>query len=679
MNLSKEKTMEKDNRKNKKLNIFILLFAGFLLCYMVTMMYIGGSLNFREFLNAGRVYDFSQKELKTSSRSWQYSEADQGHWIQKQRALHKWGIDGTQSAWGYLYLQVEELSVPSAEMHIYYFNKNGDRVAEQGVWLTQGENAIALEHPDIGIYKIGLRLLGMKGEFISIKSMQLREKGNGLFLQRFIKIMAAAYTGFLVALGLLLLLKKRIKWKFPWQKWRKGWLETLQFAYQIFWEGICKKIHDKTTGKQRTYLRRLLFCLLFLWMITADLMGWLKNGAVERYYLLSFSVIVILIGILMWEKRLSYVNWNHHLNLAWIWLWIGTLLADWFVISEIKYHGCVMLLVCGCFIFLWNNRKESENILCEMMQALEIDFVIATIFCMLFRTKKLTIRYNGFFNSSEYFAMYAVLMLAVFLAEIDKMIRRKESLKKYGAYVTGAAVSFYFLLRASNESGYVAAAGILLIFIVRQILERKEWLNQWHTIFRNGMTAGLIGILCVCGVHFSTKYLPAFLGTEIEYQHETLISNVSGEEMKKFEALEPGLAKARSYQDQEYGIKWKNYVRRLGLNGKRGRLMVNRRRTTAYNGYIQMAYQYGIFILLPYIMVQICMVIKGISFLKKGSSDMWLFMVTAIFICFCILGNVENDFGHPLWFCYYVGMGYWFIDKVDEEERIGETEKDILE
>ncbi|MCI8483828.1 MAG: hypothetical protein HFH41_05765 [Lachnospiraceae bacterium] len=671
--------MEKNNRKNKKLNIFILLFGGFLLCYMAATMYIGGSLNFREFLSAGRVYDFSQKELKISSGSWQYSEADQGYWIQKQRALHKWGIDGTQSAWGYLYLQVKELSAPSAEMHIYYFNRNGDRVAEQGVWLTQGKNVIALERPDVGMYKIGLRLLGMKGGFISIKSMQLREKGNGFFLQRFIKIMAVAYTGFLAACGCLLLLKKRMKWKFPWQKWREGWLETLQFAYRIFLEGLCKKIHDKITAGQRVYLRKLLFCLLFLWMTTAELMGWLGNEAVERYYLLSFSAIVILIGILMWEKKLSYVNWNHHLSLAWIWLWIGTLLVDWFVTSKIKYHGCVMLLACGCFIFLWNNRKGPESILYEIMQALEIDFIIATIFCMLFRTKKLTIRYNGFFNSSEYFAMYAVLMLAVFLTEIDRMIRRKESLKKYVAYVTGAAVSLYFLLRASNESGYAAAGGILIIFVIRQILERKEWFGQLHIVFRNGTIAGLIGILCVCGVHFSTKYLPAFLGTEIEYQHETLISNVSREEMKKFEALQPGLMKAKSYQDQEYGIKWKNYIRRLGLNGKRGRLMVNRRRTTAYNGYIQMAYQYGFFILLPYVVIQICMIIKGVSFLKRRSTDMWLFMVTTIFVCFCLLGNVENDFWHPLWFCYYIGMGYWFVDKVNGEERIGDIEKGILE
>lgn len=44
--------------------MFVILFAGFLLSVMATMMYIGGEINFKRFLSPNTVYDVSKKELK---------------------------------------------------------------------------------------------------------------------------------------------------------------------------------------------------------------------------------------------------------------------------------------------------------------------------------------------------------------------------------------------------------------------------------------------------------------------------------------------------------------------------------------------------------------------------------------------------------------------------------------
>ena len=192
----------------------------------------------------------------------------------------------------------------------------------------------------------------------------------------------------------------------------------------------------------------------------------------------------------------------------------------------------------------------------------------------------------------------------------------------------------------------------------------------------------MVGFLCVCAVHYATKYLPAFLGTEIEYEDEFLISNVSPEEMAAFEELQPGLMEGVvSAQDMEYGMYLKNYLRRIGLFGERGTIKVHRVPADAYSGYVKMAYQYGIFILVPYLILQICMVGKGISGMRKEgkAADIWLLMVAAIFICFCVFGNPENMFGHPLWFCYYVGMGYWFQENKGNIGNKGEKEKNLLE
>ena len=43
--------------KRRKLHIFLFLLAGALVSVMLVMMRLGGSVNFQEFISAGRVYD----------------------------------------------------------------------------------------------------------------------------------------------------------------------------------------------------------------------------------------------------------------------------------------------------------------------------------------------------------------------------------------------------------------------------------------------------------------------------------------------------------------------------------------------------------------------------------------------------------------------------------------------
>lgn len=674
--------MEKHNKRNRKLNMFALLFTGFLLSCTAALVYIGNSLNFREFLNAGRVYDFSGKDLEKSSKSWQYSQEERGYHIQKQKALNKWKVNGTESSWEYLYLQIGELSVPEVETSLYYYNRDGSRIAEQAIRLTQGENIIILEYPELGMYRLGLRLYGVSGGFISIQSMQLREKANGFFPQRFFKIVSVCYLGFLAAYGIFFFLKRRLGWNYCWEAWAGGGLAILQYMYQIFSEGACRRVHGRTGKLQRKNRRRFLLCLFFLWMGAANIAGWLKTADSQRYYMLSVVVFLALIFAHMWEHPLQEINWNKPISLSWIMLWAGVLVSDCFVVSYKVSYGAVMLFACGCFIFVWNNQEKQETLLYEIMQALEIDFWIAVGYCVLFRTKKLAIRYNGIFLGSEEFSMYAVLMLAVFLTKLVRFFPGKVNLWKSVYNVAGAVISLYFVFRASNEGGFIAAGIVLFFFAIKQIRQRREWIGDLGKAIKHWAAAGVVGFLCVCAVHYATKYLPAFLGTEIEYEDEFLISNVSPEEMAAFEELQPGLMEGVvSAQDMEYGMYLKNYLRRIGLFGERGTIKVHRVPADAYSGYVKMAYQYGIFILVPYLILQICMVGKGISGMKKEgkAADIWLLMVAAIFICFCVFGNPENMFGHPLWFCYYVGMGYWFQENKGNIGNKGEKEKNLLE
>lgn len=684
---------EENNRTTsyKRIKVFTILLTGLLLCYSAVMMHIGGSFNIRELLSSGRVYDFTREDLQSSSPNWQYSEEEQGYRIQKNKALKKWKIGKKSVGWEFLYLTVREMSAETMDIRIIYYNKAGQKVTEQPHMLTEGENIIILQYPGEELYRMGIRIYGAKGQFLSIQSMQLRENALGFSVQRFGKLMAVSYLGFLAVLAVFWRIRKRyldifisadgtMKQKqhnkencaktlqgrdlsvYQEKKNRGNCTEALQEIYQILIEDVCRWVHQRTVPRGREVSRKLLWCFLFLWMTAANVLGWCTDGQAHRYYMLSLSLIFLMIAVLAWERPLCCLNWSNPLCLAWLWLWIGTLLSDVFVVSDYKWHGIPMLLACGILIFIWNNMKYPEKLMDEMLWALEIDFGIAVLFCMLFRTKKLAVRYNGIFSDSQQFSMYAALMLAVFLTEIGKLPGQKNLFRKSIPKVTGAALSLFFLQRAGSRSGFAAATVLLSIFVIWNIYNRKNRLSQWKILAACGCKAGIIAVLCVCIVHVSTKYLPGTLGTELNFEQEHLVSSLEPEQMAEFEALQPGLMDGvHSVKDIDYGMYWKNYIRRFGLTGSSQKIKLHQEAIPSDNTYIQMMYRYGIFILIPFLLLQMCLIWNGAKRLKRGTGeDVWMFMTGAVFLCFCFAADADVPAGHPLWFCYYAGMGYWF-------------------
>lgn len=655
--------------KLNKLRIFLMVFAGFLMSFLVTMIYIGGDLNFKEFTSAGRVYDFSQKEIcKTVSR-WRYSEEAEGFWIRKDNALKKYLLDGGEHRWRYLYITVRELSMSPIPANIVYYSKENKKITEQSISLEQGENIIILNE-EIPMYRMGIRLLDGDGQFIAIQSMQLRWNPSGMAPGRFEKIFLISYGAFLVILGGYFLLRRKGIIKIPekGQGYFKQWIDLLRYAYHLCIDRAGKINYDKFQKKERSFFRRLSFSLIFLWMIFANVSGWIVNNERYRYHILICSVMILLISVFTWEKPVKGQNWTTVICKAWLILAAGMVISDLFVDTRAKFAGIALLLPCGILIAAWRSMEQPKELVYEILQALEIDFGIAVIYCMIFRTKKLTIQYNGIFRSSDEFSMYAVLMLSVFMMEIYWLINKeKRNFRKFTFYMAGAAVSFYFVIRAAVGTGIAAVLCIFLILAVRECRMYRKWVVKMQKIGSTVVLAAGIAFLCVCAVHFSTKCLPDFLHTAIEYNNERLVTNVSPEEMKAFEELQPGLMKgAVSRESMEIPVIQKNYIRKLGLIGRGEKVKVFRKAVPAYSAYLQQAYRYGIFILLPYVILQIGMAAKGFTECRRrkaeGDVSLWIFMVSAIFICFSIGGNAETAFGHPLWFCFYILGGFWFED-----------------
>lgn len=657
------------------------MFLGFLMSAMVTMMYLGGDFNTKNFLSAGAVYDFPQKELESSSQGWVYEEGISGHRMRTNGALKKYPLNGKEQKWKYLYIEIADMSIPELGAAICYYGKEKQKILEQPVVLRTGENIIPLQ-AEIPMNRMGIRILNAREEYLSMESMQIRTTVSGYTPKRMLKIFTVAYAGFILAFTVFLILRKRYGKIMIWGQKAKEVcyvpIEILQYAYQIFGDTVGQRMGKKLSKNQKNEIRILLFALLFFWSIAGNVMNWTMDKSYFRYHVLICTVLILLIAAVSWEKPLKMIKWKKPLAVSWLCLCTGMIISDLFVSKSIAMVGLVLLLAGGYFIFAWGNIQNKNNVICNMMTALELTFFAGTVYCMLFRAKKPAIHYNGLFRSADECSMYGVMMLGVFLTELDRDIRqvrmqdRKCGWKRVTIHMIGTAISCYFIIRAAYITGFAAAGIIILLFALRQIQDVLE-LKKKLRIMLLPVSAGIIiafGVVCL--VHVSVKYLPLLLDLQVEYKNELLTTDVNDELKNAFHILEPGsMDGVRQNEDKELPVVWKNYVRRWSLFGNGGNVLkIFRLPTLPENGYIMLMYRYGIFIVFPYVLWQVLVLKEGIRRFRKRAqisdginTDFLLLAVGTAFTSFCIFGNVETAFGHPLWICSYLAMGIWFGDR----------------
>lgn len=666
-------------QKNRwtKLKIFVWLLTGALLCAMVSILYMSENFNLERFFSPGIVYDFPQKDLQKSSKTWIYEEEDRAYRLAGDDALNKYLLNGKAKKWKFLYVTVSSMSVSQMEGAIVYYTKENARVFEQPVTLSPGENMVALaDH--IPIKRMGIRVLNQGGESLSISSMQIRTTSNRFPIKRCVKVFSAAFAGFLVFFGCVFFYDKKHPWTVTVNPYR--FVEDLQYVFRILGDGCGRRAKGKLTEKQRNLGRIGGLAGLFLVMIIGNGLNWTKK-ADFRYYALGCLALLVLYGILAWRKSWKYVDWKHPLASAWLCLYIGVVISDFLVDKGSGLISSMFLLSGSFFLFSLNQKENRGRAAYDIMKALELVFPMVCLYCMLCRRKKIAISYNGPFRSPEDLAMYASLMLSVFLMELDasfyQMVSNKEkkAAKSCACYVVGAAVSLYFVLRAEEPMGYLASLIVACCFCWRQVKRYPHILSEVKKIFPEVVTWGIAAIVAVCLVHYSVKYIPSILNTEVEYKKETLVTGKDDGIRELFQALEPDLARAEQRKDRELPVIWRNYLRKLNLLGNPGAVQVFRERTPAYSGYVFIMYRYGIFILVPYVVFQICMAGFAIQTIRSGGAKgrpqadgaFWMSMVVLVFLCFCIEGNVESLLGNPLWFCFYLGGALWFAESGKED------------
>lgn len=650
-------------KDKRKLHMFLCILIAALMSLMLVLMHMGGSVNFQEFMSAGRVYDVEPVKLQMSSRGWLYESQNQGHRLQKNKAMIRFSASDTVQTWEYLYITVRWLSKEPLEGVLRYYDGEDSKVLEQPIMLTQGRNMIRLDST-IPMRIFGITIFDAKGEFISVSDIQIRTTPSWFTIPYFLKLFAVALAETLALLVVITSIYRLIRAQLPGGRYglRGEWLlDSMQDVIRVFGNFLGKQMGGRLYPHQRESVRIFLFSLLFVWMMFGNIAGWLANTQMYRYHVLICALLLLAISFVSWERALQNQNWSGPLMVSWLCIWLGMILCDFFVVRKIEsVTGYAMLIVGSVFLYFWQNMQRPDRMIRDMMEALEVTFFLSAAYCFFFRGKLPAVDYNGMFRSSEELAMYAVLMAVVFLTELDWALEGQKGFSSYVKNITGGAASLFFLLRSGHLPGILIflLIGILYIPIFAGKLYRQT--AKIRTFFCI-IAAAIVAYACTCILFIGTKYVPQLLGMDVAYEEELLVTWLEGEQREQHLLQNPqSLLGVRSKQLANLPIIWRTYGRRLNLFGHSGGQKVFRRDIAPYSGYLGMAYQQGLFILLPYVLFQVLVVVLGMKCLlqKCSGKNVFLFFLGITYLCFCFCANTERCWGHPLWLCYYLSAGY---------------------
>lgn len=650
------------NYKNEK-SLFVAL-LGCTICLMFTLMYLGGFKSLTYFLGSEAIYDFPETDMIKNAKGWEYHEEENGYYIVKNNAVNKYRVDRYVRTWKYLYLTISNCSVSEVHAILEYYDKEKNILKEQPIVIYNGENEIELDET-IEIYRIGIRIRDAKGIFFSMNSMEIRSEKAGFSWQKFYECMGMSLLicGCVIFMGYSVRKKYVNTENYALEK-NTGLLYILQSLYVLQGNIVGKKAIQKCRKIDRKVTVEILLCVFFAWILFFEIMGWTK-GESYRYFSLGCAVILFACGCLLWKKEWKNTGVMSSVLKSWYGLWIMMALSDVFKEDGEKFFSYVMTFSAGFFIFAYNQRFKADAVICLFLRALEIDYVLVVLFCVFFRPKIITVYYNGICRRPEDFAMYALLIFALFVWKIYGLIDNDASYLQWIGYGMGAASALYFVLRSG---GVVAKIALILVAITYLygcvyiwVKKRGGFRYRWKQI----LTAIVFSFLCVVVIHISVKYLPDILQTTVVFEDEQLVSVLPEDELQLYQQMFPiTLENVTSKDTINVMGSWKNYARMMGLYGNATQIYRNSEPVQAYNGYLDLMYHYGIFAVIPFVLYQIygfCISLKKCRrFFGKKNPYIFVLCVNIIFTVFCVFGNASVNFGNIAVWCYFLFNGVYF-------------------
>ncbi|MDY3343447.1 MAG: hypothetical protein SOX45_12255 [Lachnospiraceae bacterium] len=581
----------------------------------------GGSL--KEIGGDAQVLDLNYWQLSKSNSSIQYDKAADHYEILKDTASISQKINRADKCWNYVSVNIGSMSCPVLEGTLVFYDEEKNNIAEQRMELKQGHSLLALEKVKFSSLKFVTE--GHKGDVVSDVTIQFREGAEFFSGKRYLMYVVICFGIYMICILGAYAISRRIKRSGSSEK--MSILSVLQDKYCVYVDLIGEKVTGYLSGRWRRIIRTVLMICLIGYLIVINNYG---EKYVQDYYDIHMVIILLVFFLficLCREKKLQAVRWNQRLFFSWGLTAVLMISSDFLITKERMWTGVFILLLFGMFYFVWGNMEYPEQLIQELCIAWTMVFWVGMIYCLLFRKIEAGYIYSGFFTESNTFALFLAIVVEIGIARV--LDRKWVALS--GIEIGMAVVMIWKTQELFAFSVAIISLAVGLVLIVKKLCRESDW--------RAGKQY-LMALLCIgiAGMFMSQMYI---------WLRQPLISDVVFAQDVHKEAEAESLFTLVQENHWKYFLYtkfmiWKQYIRGLNLYGHAANAVYNGKKVLPYNGFLLIAYRYGIVTVIPYVV-----------------------MIAEAF-CVCIKKIREKQAGYYV--CLFSGMGYVLLNTIQNVE-----------
>lgn len=575
---------------------------------------------------------------------------------------------GDETAYSILALDIISMKdVTTVEFEC--LNSEGETVGMVEAKLQPGKNIVNLEqYMSADIIRI------YNGESIAFKSVWFWEKERE-------KVDISFAVGFFISFAVWLFLGKLFKRVRPCNNLFECWIHGLTSLYQKFTDLIYRAI-PMATGRCRRWVRRLIICLFSVVNIYINNSYGISTDVYK--WLLAIGVItVVLLACVSIEGKTEPVNWNTTGGKAWFAFAVLVLISEVFVAK--RFYGVGLLLLFGLpFLFyVINNMEQPRDFVIDIVRSVEILFVLQLVFCLMFRPLIQGVRYCGIANGPGIYGGYALIAESVLLSETVEQIKRQ---KKVGEILSVmGCVADFFLIWQTQSLADVSVGVLLIVFWFYRVfrMERLSTLRKICLLFE----IGVLGVGIFCGLKWGLENIPYIVGYPLVFPKDAYATEIGG----IFGTMNVEAAEIVEYvlEQTRIGQKIKNmsdlkylssgrveiYLESMKdvnlLGHERGIILSDGAEYLTHNGILEMAYRYGIFSAVPYIIIMLTSI--KMSFLEfvrqKKEHSFFGFALTIAMISITMVDNIERPYRWLSWYMLYFALGSYALADAGRKKK----------
>lgn len=649
----------------------ILAVIGIMVSVVASFMIISEKSGIERIYDTGQVCDIFEDIYHEPGEGMEYL-AEKGVLVVKEENAYKYiDLYQMEEQWKYIVLELSGFNVEELACRLIFYDNVGAEQGTQDVSLQPGKNCIKIEGEQE--YSGISFVFPQAGTEFYIEDMQFRTDKPVFSWDEFMKYAVISMAGYVLVsiLGYTLWRRKRIS-----LNWYAG-IDGIQQSYCMIGNkctGFAQKLGDRTKSRLRTGL--FLFMIIYMQIIMN--LGLYESGVSYKYQALVCSEIIFGVALLCREQKLEKQNWNNKLAGSWYFLWLAACISDFLVTKRYAWTGYIMIFSVGQMFFMWNNMKDRSLLIKEWMTAIRWSFVCNVLFCFLCRPEVVGTRYIGGYYNPGMFAMYLLFVWLVLLQSVDEKLKQGMKLKYYLLEIIGSGILLTLLWKTQSASGILPAAVAFFIFGVKQIAGRR------NGIVKLAVTTLLLGMVVSTATSWSINHIPQALHTEIKFESDTHIAQremplgpvkvYAGNESITDSRIYQKLFKSPSLESftTRRSVYWAGYLRGMNLLGNENKEYLWGKNRWPHNGFIAIAYRYGVFTVIPYTIMVITSMIYSWHYLRqKGAYGLFIFSVNICSFILILMENLELPFLFLCWFCMYLMMGILF----EKPRGMQETER----